>query len=44
MILAHIAGMPVEELLPSLVGPVTGLVVARAWLAASLRGRRNPNR
>jgi hypothetical protein len=44
MILAHIAGMPVEELLPSLAGPITGLVVARAWLAVSLRERRNPNR
>ena len=44
MIAAHVAGMPVEELLPSLAGPVTGLLVARVWLAASLRGRRDPNR
>ena len=44
MILAHLAGMPVEELLPSIAGPVTGLVVARAWLAVSLRGRRDRDR
>jgi hypothetical protein len=44
MILAHVAGMPVEELLPTLAGPVAGLAVARAWLAVSLRRRRDPNR
>jgi hypothetical protein len=41
MIVAHVAGMPAEELLPSLAGPVTGLVVARAWLALTLR-RKDP--
>ncbi len=44
MIAAHVAGMPVEELLPSLAGPVTGLVVARAWLALTLRRRRDQGR
>jgi len=44
MILAHVAGMPVEELLPSLAGPLAGLVVARAWLAATLRERRDQRR
>ena len=39
MIAAHIGGLPAEELLPTLAGPVTGLFVARAWLAASLRRR-----
>jgi uncharacterized membrane protein YgdD (TMEM256/DUF423 family) len=41
MISAHIAGMPVEELLPSLAGPVGGLVMVRAWLAVSVRRDRN---
>jgi hypothetical protein len=44
VIVAHVAGMPVEELLPSIAGPVTGLVVARAWLAVTLRDRRHPKR
>jgi hypothetical protein len=35
--LAHVGGMPVEELLPWLAGPGTGLVVARAWIAVNLR-------
>jgi uncharacterized membrane protein YgdD (TMEM256/DUF423 family) len=41
VIAAHIAGMPVEELLPSLAGPVGGLVMVRAWLAVSVRRDRN---
>jgi uncharacterized membrane protein YgdD (TMEM256/DUF423 family) len=41
VIVAHIAGMPVEELLPSLAGPVGGLVMVRAWLAVSVRRDRN---
>jgi hypothetical protein len=40
MIAAHVTGMPVEELLPSLAG----LVVARAWLAVGLSRRRERNR
>ena len=39
--LAHIAGVPVEELLlPLLAGPAAGLALVRAWLA--LRLRRDP--
>jgi hypothetical protein len=41
---AHIGGMPVEELLPTLVGPGAGLLVVRAWLAVSLRRRQNRDR
>jgi hypothetical protein len=44
MITAHVAGMPIEELLPSLAGPVTGLVVAKAWLAVGLQRRRERSR
>jgi hypothetical protein len=35
MIFAHVGGVPVEELLPSL----TGLVFARAWIIHRLRRR-----
>ncbi len=37
---AHVGGMPVEEFLPWLAGPGTGLVVARAWIAVRLRHDR----
>ncbi len=41
--IAHVGGMPVEEMLPALVGTGTGLVIARAWLGLRLRGaRRGP--
>jgi hypothetical protein len=42
MILAHVGGVPVEEMLPTLAGAGTGLLVARAWLAVRLRRRREP--
>jgi hypothetical protein len=41
---AHIGGVPVEELLPWLAGPGTGLVVARAWIAVSLRRGQDRDR
>jgi hypothetical protein len=44
MIAAHVAGMPLEELLPSLGGPAAGLLVVRAWLAVSLRRREGRDR
>lgn len=44
MIAAHVAGMPVEELLPSLAGAGTSLLVARAWLAVQMRRDRNRDR
>ena len=31
--IAHVAGFPLEELLPSLSGAGAGLLVARAWLS-----------
>jgi len=43
MPLAHVGGVPVEELLPWLAGPGT-VVVARAWLAVHLRRREDPHR
>ncbi len=41
MISAHVAGMPVEELLPSLAGAGAGLLFARAWLALRFRDRED---
>lgn len=40
--IAHVGGVPVEEMLPALAGTGTGLVIARAWLALRLRRRRGP--
>ena len=36
---AHVAGMPLEELLPIVAGPGTGLLAVRAWVAMSMRRR-----
>jgi hypothetical protein len=41
-VIAHVAGVPVEEVLPTLAGTSTGLLVARAWLMLRLRRRREP--
>jgi hypothetical protein len=37
-VIAHVGGLPVEELLPSLGGVGVGVLFARAWLAERLRG------
>jgi hypothetical protein len=42
--LAHVAGMPLEELLPMVAGPGGGLLAVRAWMAMSLRRRRGEER
>jgi hypothetical protein len=42
--LAHVAGMPVEELLPLVAGPGAGLLAVRAWVAMSLRRRDEEGR
>ncbi len=44
MIAAHVAGVPVEELIPWLAGPGAGLLVARAWIAVRLRRGREHDR
>ncbi|MCW2984707.1 MAG: hypothetical protein JWR63_2277 [Conexibacter sp.] len=38
--IAHVGGVPVEEMLPALAGTGTGLLVARGWLMLRLRRRR----
>ncbi len=35
--IAHVGGVPVEELVPSLAGAAAALLVARGWLAVHLR-------
>jgi hypothetical protein len=41
---AHVAGMPLEELLPIVAGPGTGLLAVRAWVVMSLRRRAEDER
>ncbi len=38
--IAHVGGVPVEELLPSLTGAGAGLALARVWLTLRVRRRR----
>ena len=42
--IAHVGGVPVEEVVPALAGTGAGLLAARAWLALRLRRRREPGR
>jgi hypothetical protein len=42
IVIAHMGGVPVEELLPTLAGTSTGLIVVRAWVMLRLRRRRSP--
>ena len=35
--IAHVAGVPLEELLPALTGAGGGLVLLRAWLSVHVR-------
>jgi hypothetical protein len=39
--LAHVGGVPVEEMLPALAGTSTGLLIMRAWAMVRLRRRRD---
>ncbi len=38
--IAHVGGLPLEEIAPSAAGAGAGLLVARAWIALRLRRRR----
>jgi hypothetical protein len=45
IVLAHVAGVPVEELLPTLAtAGVGGLMALRSRLALRIRRRREPGR
>ncbi len=38
--LAHVGGVPVEEMLPLLPGVGAGLLLTRSWIMARVRRRR----
>ena len=40
--IAHMGGVPLEELLPVLPSAGAGLLLARAWLKLRLRRRQEP--
>lgn len=40
--IAHVGGVPLEEMLPSITGAGAGLLLARAWLSLHLRRRPEP--
>jgi hypothetical protein len=42
IVIAHVAGMPLEELAPAFSGVGAMLLAARAWVTLHLRGRREP--
>ncbi len=42
--IAHVGGLPLEEILPTLAGTSTGLLGVRAWLMLRLRRRREPGK
>jgi hypothetical protein len=42
VIVAHVGGVPLEEMLPSVGGIGAGLLLARLWLMLHLRRRREP--
>jgi hypothetical protein len=41
-VIAHVGGVPLEEMLPSLTGAGAGLLVARAWIMLRMRRRGRP--
>jgi len=40
--IAHVGGVPLEELLPVVPSASAGLLLARAWLMIRLRRRQGP--
>ncbi|MEN3280001.1 MAG: hypothetical protein V7607_1141 [Solirubrobacteraceae bacterium] len=42
--IAHVAGVPVEETLPALAGTGTALLIARAWVMLRVRRRKEPGK
>jgi hypothetical protein len=41
-VIAHVGGVPLEEILPSATGAGAGLLLARAWIMLRVRRRRGP--
>ena len=44
IVIAHVGGVPVEEMIPALAGTGTALLVARAWLMLRVRRRPEPGK
>jgi hypothetical protein len=42
-VIAHVGGVPVEEVVPSVAGVGASLLLARVWLMLHLRRRREPD-
>lgn len=40
--IAHVSGVPLEELLASLAGAGALLTIARTWIAVNVRGGKGP--
>jgi hypothetical protein len=40
MVIAHVAGVPVEELIPTVAGAGGMMLLARGWVAVRLRRHR----
>ena len=41
--IAHVAGIPLEEIAPALGGAGTALLAARAWVALRVHRRQGPS-
>jgi len=41
-VIAHVGGVPLEEILPVVPSAGAGLLLARAWLMLRLRRRQKP--
>jgi hypothetical protein len=39
-VIAHVGGVPLEELLPSVTGTGAGLLLVRGWIILRVRQRR----
>lgn len=40
IVIAHVGGVPLEEILPSVIGAGASLLLARAWIIQRLHLRR----
>lgn len=40
--IAHVSGVPVEELLPALAGTSSSLIFVRTWITVRARLRKDP--
>jgi hypothetical protein len=40
-VIAHVAGLPIEEFLPTLAGTSTGVIIVRTWMSLRSRIRKD---